>query len=163
MPEDIKNQGIRNNNNDKVENTEHEHTGHEKPDGHEHLDQVGLLYINGDFPIYVNNKGEYFTISDDTGDVQEFTWEERIMYLCKPWDKASYYEGEDGKHHYLSIVYDWISIDIWRDTLDELMKLLCDMLQPSEEVEDIIYKRIERHNKKLAKSQEEEQSSDNKQ
>lgn len=121
-----------------------------RPDGCTTFDNVGLLFVGGNFPIYRNNQGEYLTISDDTGEPQEFTWEERIMYLCKPWDQAGYYQDDEGKHHYLCNVYDGIHIDIWENTLPGLMALLCDMLTPTDEIENIITDRIAEHNKKLA-------------
>ena len=114
------------------------------------LDNVGNLYVGADFAIYRNNQGEYITISEDNGDVQEFTWEERISYLCKPWDEAKYHEDDMGRHHYICNVYDGIHIDIWRDTINDLMALLCNMLTPTEEIEDLIMDRIEKHNKALA-------------
>lgn len=43
--------------------------------------------------------------------------------LTNPWDKIRYYE-EDGKHHWFSIVYDSFEIDIWENSIEELMDLI---------------------------------------
>lgn len=133
-------------------------------ENHEHkvgnpLDKVGNLYVGSNFAIYCNNQGEYITVSEDTGEQQEFTWEERISYLCKPWDEAKYHEDDMGRHHYICNVYDGIYIDIWRNTLQELMALLCNMLIPTDEMFEIILDRVDKHNKELNKQLEEDASS----
>lgn len=107
---------------------------------------IGELYVNGTHQIYQSSELDYFTISPDNGEKLDFPWEERIMYLCKPWSTVCTYQDEKGVH-YMCNVYDGIYIDIWAIDIEDLLNLICNMLTPTDEIESIILDRVEKANK----------------
>lgn len=107
---------------------------------------IGELYVNGTHQIYQSSELGYFTISHDNGEKLDFPWEERIMYLCKPWSTVGTYQDEKGVH-YMCNVYDGIYIDIWAIDIEDLLNLICNMLTPTDEIESIILDRVEKANK----------------
>lgn len=110
------------------------------------MEQVGILYINKKMKIcFVEGNQTYYCVDEDK--LTEFKPEDAVMYLLKPWDKIWTKTDEKGIH-YISYVYDGIYIDIWAETLEKLLNLICDMLTPSEEMEDWILDKAEKENKK---------------
>lgn len=105
--------------------------------------KVGVLYILENYFIFKDGNGEFYTINEKTGKKLDFSWEERISYLCKPWSTVHYYQDDEG-YHYSCPVYDGIEIDIFADTIENLMQLLCEMLEPTDEMMDIICDRMEK-------------------
>lgn len=106
---------------------------------------IGSLHIGKHMDILYTKDQEYMVQLSDNS-ITDFTFEERMMYLCKPWSEIKTYEDERGVH-YVSNVYDSIHIDIWAPSLVELLNRLRSMLTPPEDIENWLVNRIDKANK----------------
>lgn len=114
------------------------------------MDKVGVLFVAKEWDILMDDDCNFFVKNDELGELKTFSPEDAIMFICKPWsyNAVSYYEDENGFHHYHCIVYDWIYIDIFAKDITSLFRLMAQMLQPSDELESILCDIIEKNNKK---------------
>lgn len=75
-----------------------------------------------------------------TSDIPEkiiFPWERAVMILSNPWDRITHYKDDHGEH-YSCIIYDFVWIDIWADTVEELFNLICRLIRPDDKGIDLI-------------------------
>lgn len=134
------------------------------------LKVVGELYIGYMMTIYRDLDGNFYTfakaetgVSEDIADkLIEFTWKERTLYLMDPWERVEYYEDEFG-HHYLCNVYDCVYIDVFAESVEELLNLLQVMLRPDEKGWDELLDSINKDNEATIKPKDSESNSDSKQ
>lgn len=66
-----------------------------------------------------------------------FTWEKAVMMLSNPWDIVTHYKNEQGEH-YNCIIYDFVWIDIWADTVQELFNLIARLIHPDSKGIDLL-------------------------
>ena len=57
--------------------------------------------------------------------------------LSNPWDRITHYKDDHGEH-YSRIIYDFVWIDIWADTVEELFNLICRLIHPDYKGMDLI-------------------------
>lgn len=75
-----------------------------------------------------------------TSDIPEkviFPWERAVMMLSNPQDRITHYKDDHGEH-YSCIIYDFVWIDIWDDTVEELFNLICRLIHPDDKGIDLI-------------------------
>lgn len=76
--------------------------------------------------------------------------------------RVEYYEDEFG-HHYLCNVYDCVYIDVFAESVEELLNLLQVMLRPDEKGWDELLDSINKDNEATIKPKDSENNSDSKQ
>lgn len=84
-----------------------------------------------------NHTGEPVIPDKDTPSEIKFTWDKALLILTNPWDNVSYYHDELGEHYYC-IVYDFIWIDIWQPTIEDLFNTLASLLKPDDSGVDLL-------------------------
>ncbi len=95
------------------------------------MQQVGKLMINEEFTIWEDEKSEFFLKNEN--EIRPFPFGERFLYLCQPLGISYTYQDKEGMH-YVCPVCDDMEVDIYANNPHSLLKLVCQMLCPPEEV-----------------------------
>lgn len=69
----------------------------------------------------------------------------RIQDFVSAWDKAYYIDTADGRHHYIVYPYEGITLDIWGNTIAELLELIRQFVTPSSQINRALESSIESH------------------
>lgn len=69
----------------------------------------------------------------------------RIQDFVSAWDRAYYIDTTDGRHHYVVYPYDAVTLDIWGNTIADLLELIRQFVTPSREVNRALELSVEGH------------------
>lgn len=90
-----------------------------------------------------DNTGNKIIAGGDIPESADFTWERAVIILSNPWDRVRHYKDEIGEH-YRCIVYDFIWIDLWASTIEELFNIIASLIYPREDDMDILLENIKK-------------------
>ena len=69
----------------------------------------------------------------------------RIQDFVSAWDRAYYVDTTDGRHHYVVYPYDAVTLDIWGNTIADLLELIRQFVTPSREINRALELSVEGH------------------
>lgn len=69
----------------------------------------------------------------------------RIQDFVSAWDRAYYIDTTDGRHHYVVYPYDAVTLDIWGNSIAELLELIRQFVTPSREINSALELSVEGH------------------
>lgn len=69
----------------------------------------------------------------------------RIQDFVSAWDRAYYIDTTDGRHHYVVYPYDAVTLDIWGNTIADLLELIRQFVTPSREINRALELSVEGH------------------
>lgn len=94
--------------------------------------------------IYKDLEGNFF-IELPNKSIIDYPSGIRIQDFVSTWDNAYYISTVDGRHHYVVYPYDGITLDIWGNTVAELLEIIRQFVSPSEEINNAIESSVECH------------------
>lgn len=69
----------------------------------------------------------------------------RIQDFVSAWDRAYYIDTTDGRHHYVVYPYDAVILDIWGNTIADLLELIRQFVTPSSQINRALESSMECH------------------
>lgn len=69
----------------------------------------------------------------------------RIQDFVSAWDRAYYIDTTDGRYHYVVYPYDAVTLDIWGNTIADLLELIRQFVTPSREINRALELSVEGH------------------
>lgn len=69
----------------------------------------------------------------------------RIQDFVSAWDRAYYIDTTDGRHHYVVYPYDAVALDIWGNTIADLLELIRQFVTPSSQINRALESSMECH------------------
>jgi hypothetical protein len=83
--------------------------------------------------IYKDLEGNFF-LELANSSIIEYPSAIRIQDFVSAWDRAYYIDTTDGRHHYVVYPYDAVTLDIWGNSIAELLELIRQFVTPSIEI-----------------------------
>lgn len=94
--------------------------------------------------IYKDLKGNFF-LELANSSIIEYPSAIRIQDFVSAWDRAYYIDTTDGRHHYVVYPYDAVTLDIWGNTIADLLELIRQFVTPSREINKALELSVECH------------------
>lgn len=94
--------------------------------------------------IYKDSEENFF-LELANGSIIEYPSAIRIQEFVSTWDRAYYIDTTDGRHHYVVYPYDAVTLDIWGNSIAELLELIRQFVTPSIEINRALELSIECH------------------
>ena len=101
----------------------------------------GVCYLLKLRKEQLDKEGNPVEANNSIPKVLRFSWEKAVMVLSNPWDKVTHYSDDNGEH-YQCIVYDFIWIDIWAESIEELFNMIASMIHPDDAGIELLSDRI---------------------
>lgn len=94
--------------------------------------------------IYEDLEGNFF-LEFANSSIIEYPSAIRIQDFVSAWDRAYYIDTTDGRHHYVVYPYDAVTLDIWGNTIADLLELIRQFVTPSGEINKALELSVEGH------------------
>lgn len=94
--------------------------------------------------IYKDLEGNFF-LEFANSSIIEYPSAIRIQDFVSAWDRAYYIDTTDGRHHYVVYPYDAVTLDIWGNSIAELLELIRQFVTPSIEINRALELSMECH------------------
>lgn len=92
--------------------------------------------------IYKDLEGNFF-LEFANNSIIEYPSAIRIQDFVSAWDRAYYVNTTDGRHHYVVYPYETITLDIWGNSIAELLELIRQFVTPSIKINEALVSSIE--------------------
>ena len=109
----------------------------------EYVYELGLNRLNKE-KIYKDLEENFF-LELANGSIIEYPSAIRIQDFVSAWDRAYYIDTTDGRHHYVVYPYDAVTLDIWGNSIAELLELIRQFVTPSIEINRALELSVESH------------------
>lgn len=109
----------------------------------EYVYELGLNRLNKE-KIYKDLEENFF-LELANGSIIEYPSAIRIQDFVSAWDRAYYIDTTDGRHHYVVYPYDAVTLDIWGNSIAELLELIRQFVTPSREINRALELSVESH------------------
>lgn len=94
--------------------------------------------------IYKDLEGNFF-LELANSSIIEYPSAIRIQDFVSAWDRAYYIDTTDGRHHYVVYPYDAVTLDIWGNTIADLLELVRQFVTPSSQINRALESSMECH------------------
>lgn len=94
--------------------------------------------------IYKDLEGNFF-LELANSSIIEYPSAIRIQDFVSAWDRAYYIDTTDGRHHYVVYPYDAVTLDIWGNTIADLLELIRQFVTPSSQINRALESSMECH------------------
>lgn len=109
----------------------------------EYVYELGLNRLNKE-KIYKDLEENFF-LELTNGSIIEYPSAIRIQDFVSAWDRAYYIDTTDGRHHYVVYPYDAVTLDIWGNTIADLLELIRQFVTPSSQINRALESSMECH------------------
>lgn len=109
----------------------------------EYVYELGLNRLTKE-KIYKDLKENFF-LELANNSIIEYPSAIRIQDFVSAWDRAYYIDTTDGRHHYVVYPYDAVTLDIWGNTIADLLELIRQFVTPSREINKALELSVEGH------------------
>ena len=94
--------------------------------------------------IYKDLEGNFF-LELANSSIIEYPSAIRIQDFVSAWDRAYYIDTTDGRHHYVVYPYDAVTLDIWGNTIADLLEFIRQFVTPSSQINRALESSMECH------------------